>query len=262
MSEALRSTVVAARCLLRRLPLFFRASPKTPLRVLGIVAFDTLHVMRRSKPLPPHRVAELAAFLDFEGCANAEWDHKRRCEAECLAIRRRLGDAGLDDCVEAYLNRLEQIEVARPTPGGDRRRFADIREYREAVARLSLSTAAAIALQPDRRPEHIRMALDEDVEILARILMQCQIVDDVLDYDEDVAAGLPSFLTAAAALPDGLRWTAEAARSYWAVPRSERPSRVFPFCAAHWIFGLVATVVIHISRGGHLSVRTHAPQRP
>jgi hypothetical protein len=38
----LRSSLVACACLLRALPLFFRAAPKTPLRVLCIVALDTM----------------------------------------------------------------------------------------------------------------------------------------------------------------------------------------------------------------------------
>jgi hypothetical protein len=38
------------------LPLFFCATPRTPLRVLGIIALDTLHVLRHSRPLP--RVAQ------------------------------------------------------------------------------------------------------------------------------------------------------------------------------------------------------------
>lgn len=255
MFKALRETAVSARCLLRRLPLFFRASPQTPLRVLGIVAFDTLHVLRTSRPLPALRVADLATFLDFEGCANAEWDHKDLCETECRAIRQRLEDAGLGARIEQYRRELRALEGSRPSAGGDHRRFSEVREYREAVARLSLSTAAAIALPSPAED-------DADVDTLCRILMQCQIVDDVLDYDEDVSAGLPSFLTATASLPDALRWTAEAARSYAVIPVAHNGSVVFPFRVALWLFTVGAKVLIHISPGAHQTVKTHAPQRP
>lgn len=252
MSDALRESVASAWCLLRRLPLFFRATPKTPLRVLGIVAFDALHVLRTSRPLTDQNVDELATFLDFEGCANAEWDNKQRCQNECRAIRQRLEDAGLGGCIKEYLHQLRALESTRPAPRGDLRRFTEVREYREAVARLSLSTAAGIAQQP----------LDADVDTLFRILMQCQIVDDVLDYDEDVSRGLPSFLTASESRSDALGWTAEAARSYAAAPAPGNHSAMFPFRAALWLFTVVAKVVIHISPSAHQTVKTHVPQRP
>jgi hypothetical protein len=252
MSEPLRESVIAARCLLRRLPLFFRTTPKTPLRVLGIVAFDTLHVFRTSHPLPKQRVAELATFLDFEGCANAQWDHKDVCESECRLIRQRLENDGLGPSIEAYCRRLASLESARPSPGGDHRRFADVRDYRQAVARLSLTTAAGIVQQP----------VDANVDILCSILMQCQIVDDVLDYDEDASAGLPSFLTASTSLPEALVWTAEAARSYGTDSDDRHGSVLFPFRVALRLFTMVAKVVIYISRSAHQTVKTHAPQRP
>lgn len=255
MSKTLREVVVSASCLVRRLPLFFRATPKTPLRVLGIVAFDTLHVLRTSLPLPKQKVDELAAFLDFEGCANAEWDNKDLCETECRAIRRQLEDAGLGPCIEEYRHTLRALEGTRPSPWGDHRRFQDVRRYREGVARLSLSTAAAIALPS--RPRN-----DDDVEMLCRVLMQCQIIDDVLDYAEDAAAGLPSFLTASESLPDALVWTAQAARSYATPSAPQKRSTLFPFRVALWCFTLAARGVMYISPGAHQTVKTQAPQRP
>jgi hypothetical protein len=255
MSDALHESVVSAYCLLRRLPLFFRSTPKTPLRVLGIVAFDTLHRLRTSRPLPKSRVFELATFLDFEGCANAEWDNKRRCDNECRAIRRRLEDAGLGSCIERYLRSLRNLESRRPSPGGDHRRFLDVRDYRERVARLSLATAADITLP--RTGED-----DADVDALFRILMQCQIVDDVLDYTEDAAAGLPSFLTASRSLPDAREWIAEAVRCYAAVPAPPQARIVFPFRVALRVFTIVAKLVILISPNAHHTVKTHAPQQP
>lgn len=207
--------LVSVRCLLRGVPLFFAAAPRTPLRVLGIIALDTLHVLRHSEPLPRHRIRELATFLDFQGCTNAAWDHKDACGTQYQAIRRRLEHAGLGPCIEAYLGRLEALEGRRPRVGGDARRFDDVRSYREEVARLSLGAAAAIALHGGCLDEGIRSTrCDGDVETLFRILMQCQIIDDVLDYPADLAAGLPSFLTACASLPQAMELTALASRSY------------------------------------------------
>jgi len=216
-APALQATLVSLLCLLRGLPLFFRASPRTPLRVLGIIALDTLHVLRYSRLLPRTRIRELAQFLDLEGCANATWDHKPRCEEEFQAIRQRLEHAGLGSCLDAYLGHLRELESHRPSMGGDRRRFDEVRAYREGVARLSLSTAAEIALGPGEHPE---------VDTLFRTLMQCQIIDDVLDYGEDMAAGLPSFLTASASLPLGFELTAASVRRYSAGGQGLFPLRV------------------------------------
>ncbi len=101
-----------------------------------------------------------------------------------------------------------------------------------------------------------------DVDILCNILMQCQIVDDVLDYDEDAAAGLPSFLTASASMPQARAWTAEAARSYGNHAVARHDSVVFPFRVALRLFTIVARLVIYISHSAHQTVKTHAPQRP
>jgi hypothetical protein len=232
-TPALQASLISLLCLLRGLPLFFRASPQTPLRVLGIIALDTLHVLRYSRPLPRTRISELAMFLDLEGCANAAWDHKRRCEEEYETIRQRLEHAGLGPCLDAYLCSLREIESHRPPIGGDRRRFDEVRAYREGVARLSLSTAAEIALGPDYPRDH------RDVDTLFLTLMQCQVIDDVLDYDEDVAAGLPSFLTAAASLPLGFELTAASVRRYAAGSPGLLPLRV-----ALTVITAMATVVV------------------
>jgi hypothetical protein len=211
-------------CLLRRVPFFLRARPRTPLRVLGIVALDALHVIRTSQPLPRRRAHELALFLDFQGCANAAWDHKALSRADYHAIQDELDVAGLGACIDSYLRRLRVLEGRRPPIGGDHGRFDEIRAYREDVARLVFETAAAIALAPGAvRDDVPEIQTDSDVDALVRVLLQCQIIDDVLDYKEDLSGGLPSYLTGCASLSEALELTAGAARSYGA-----RLDAVFP----------------------------------
>ncbi len=114
--------------------------------------------------------------------------------------------------------------------------------YREAVARLCVATATAIALDAESLEEAILATqLDSDVDVLVRILLQCQIIDDVLDYSEDLSAGLPSFLTASASLPQALELTITAAQSYGAI--SERSSRTaaFPLRVTLRVFTTVTT---------------------
>jgi hypothetical protein len=247
-----RASIVSIACFLRGLPLFFRATPKTPLRVLCLIAFDTLHVLRNSTPLPRHRVGALAKLLDFAACTNAVLDHKRFCRHEYQTIRQSIENAGITSTVDEYLRRLQELERRRPLPGGDRRRVDEVGSYRENVARFSLGTVAAIALGNERVEDGIR-AIDDDHDLatLFRIVMLCQIIDDVLDYAEDVSAGLPSFLTAAASLADALAWTADAARSH--AQRSDWPRSAggFPFRAALFVVAVLTNLLLRTRRCRH-----------
>jgi hypothetical protein len=247
----LRAGLVSLTCLFRGLPLFFCAAPATPLRVLCIVALDTIHVLRYSQPLSRQRRMELGTFLDFQACTNAVWDRKQPCAGECQALRQRLEKAGLRVWITEYLNRLSELETRRPAVGGDRRRFDDVRSYREAVARLSLATIAAIALNAECLEHAIRSTYCEsDVAALFRMAMQCQIIDDVIDYGEDLSAGLPSFLTASASLPQAIALTTDAARSYGARRQRSAESGVFPLEAALYVLTAVTTLVVAVAGRG------------
>ena len=255
-----RPTLVSLTCLLRGLPLFFCAAPKTPLRVLCIIALDTLHVLRTSRRLPRRKIGELATFLDFQACTNAAWDHKDLCEAEYQAIRQRLEHAGLGLCIEAYLSQIRELERRRPPIGGDQRRFDDVRSYREAVGRLSLATVTAVALNGDCVEEEIRAThCDSDVATLFRIVMQCQIIDDVLDYREDLSAGLPSFLTASASLPQAMELTARAARSYAAIPEAPSGKGVFPLRMALCVVTAVTKLAVRVAGRRRLGPSVSSP---
>jgi hypothetical protein len=228
----LRSSLTACACLLRSVPLFFRAAPKTPLRVLCIVALDTVRVLRGSPPLSRQRRKDLATFLDFQACTNMEWDRKPFWVSECEALRRRLEQAGLGRWISDYLRLLSDLETRRPSASGDATRCDQVRSYREAVARLTLATVVAIATDADDIEDGLRMTDDDhDIAMLLRMAMQCQIVDDVVDYREDLKTGLPSFLTASLSIHDALASTVHAARAYGSRrPIGERSA--FPLEAA------------------------------
>jgi hypothetical protein len=245
----MRASRVALACLLRALPLFFGATPKTPLRVLCIIALDTVHVVRNGRPLSRSRCKQLAAFLDFQACANAVWDGKDLCAPEYRALRQRLETAGLGVWITEYLGQLRELETQRPPIGGDLQRFDDVRLYREAVARLSLATVTAIALNADCLDEGVRATYcDGDVAALFRMAMQCQIIDDIIDYRKDLSAGLPSFLTACASLPQAIALTADAVRFY-AVSRGPlAEGGVFPLEAALHVMTRVTRLVVGVAR--------------
>jgi hypothetical protein len=258
----LRAGLASIACFLRGLPLFFAASPGTSLRVLCIVALDTIHLLRYSRPLPGQRRKELAAFLDFQACTNAAWDGKPLCAAQYEALRHRVEEAGLGLWSSEYLRRLGELESRRPAVGGDLRRFDEVRSYREAVVRLSLATIVAIALNADCLEDATGATHDDsDVASLFRMAMQCQIIDDVIDYRKDLSAGLPSFLTATASLPYAMTLTAEAARSY-GVPLGYSAGRgAFPLRVALSAITAVTRLVVHVARRGEVPHELAADER-
>jgi hypothetical protein len=188
-------------------------------------------------------------FLDFQACTNAVLDGKELCAAEYRALRQELERGGLGMWITDYLSRIRELEMRRPAVGGDARRFDDVRAYREAVVRLSLGTIAAIALNAESPDEGIRSTYcDRDVAAMFRMAMQCQIIDDVVDYRKDVSAGLPSFLTASASLPQAVALTAIAARSYTASRGSPTGRGLFPLEAALSVLTLVTKLIVGVAR--------------
>jgi hypothetical protein len=195
------------------------------------------------------RRQQLAAFLDFQAGTNAVWDRKDLCAAEYRALRQRLERNGLGVWIGEYLSRLRELETRRPAIGGDLERFDDVRKYREGVARLSLATITAIALNAKSLDEGIRATYDDsDVAALFRMAMQCQIIDDVIDYREDLSKGLPSFLTASASLPEAIALTADAVRFYASRRGPSAGGGVFPLEAALHVLTLVARLVVGVAQ--------------
>jgi hypothetical protein len=263
------SILIAVRSLVRGLPLFASARPKTPLRVLCIMAFDTLHMLRNAKPLPRPKLRMLAALLDFGACANAAFDNKDCCRYECRIPLQLLEEAGIRSSVADYLRRLRDLESRRPLPGGDFWRFQKVCRYREAVVRLSLGMVATTANGNQCLDEGIRATYcDAGLKILFRIVMQCQIIDDVLDYSKDKSAGLPSFLTASKSLPQAFELTRLAALGYADDRDLPRTGDVFPLRSALCLVSTCAKLVIVLGRwrqrtdlGQQITERVHGPRQ-
>jgi hypothetical protein len=231
--------------------------------VLCVTAFDALHQLRYSKPLPvaTHRV--LAALLDFGACTNAIFDEKAYRRNELELTRQILDEAGLHSMVEEVLRRLSDLEGRRPSPFGDDRQFHEVRSYREAVARLWLGTVAATAAGSRCLEEGILATYADDVlELLFRIVMQCQIIDDVLDYSRDASAGLPSFLTASASLPDAIERTHQAACEYAHHRDLPRYDEVLPLRAALGIASICAKLMIRLGRWRCACLKSATSPRP
>jgi hypothetical protein len=213
-----------------------------------IMSFDTLHFLRHSKPLPTARRRVLAALLDFGACANAMLDNKGYCREELRLTRRIVDEAGLSSLVEEFLRRLGELERGRPSPfiSGQ---CDDVRSYRETVVRLFLGVVATTATGAHCIDEGMRATYcDDDLNILFRIAMQCQIIDDVLDYSQDRSAGLPSFLTASESLPEAMELTRQAACAYADDRDLSRSNSVFPLRLALFFAAICANLMIQAGR--------------
>jgi hypothetical protein len=240
-----KSILIAVRSVVRGLPLFMSARPKTPLRVLCIMAFDALQMLRHAKPLPLLKLRLLAALLDFGACANAVFDNKACCRHECRTTLRLLEEGGIRSSAVEYLRRLSDLESRRPSPGGDDWQFQKVRLYREAVVRLSLGMVATTANGNQCLDEGIRATCcDAALNLLFRIVMQCQIIDDVLDYSKDLSAGLPSFLTASRSLSRAFELTRLAALAYADDRDLPRTGDLFPLRSALFLVSICTRLVI------------------
>lgn len=248
--------VTAGRCLMRALLLLPGGSPKTPLRVLAIAALDFVHRHRASRPIPRSRLRDMALCLDYQANTNAMWDHKRFDLAGYDVVGRRLEIHGQAPRLAEYGARLQRLEMQRPAMGGGVRELAEARAYREAVAQVSLATVAAIAFEISLDTALGKIDNDADLNALFRLTMQCQIVDDVLDYDDDLLAGLPSFLTGATSMSVALDSAAVSVHNYGAIPvRAELPLHV-----ALSALTLLTKIVLRASSWRHHSVRGWLPK--
>lgn len=243
-SSRLGASLAAAISFLRGLPFFVSSRPRTPLRVLCLMAFDTVQVLRQSRRLSRDALQTLASLLDLGACANEFFDDKGFSRQEFQAMRRLLKRVQTRVAVREYLSRLRDLEQRRPSPGGDVRQFRKVQSYRESVIRLSLGMIAAAAgnltIEEGIRATH----RDEEVETLYRIVMLCQIIDDVLDFTSDEKDGLPSFLSAHASPSQGLALTLDAATQYAGRVGLSSSPQAFPFRVALWGTSMLAKVVI------------------
>jgi hypothetical protein len=247
--DRISSILVAFRCVLRGLPLIFASFPGTPLRVLCIIAFDTVYSLQSSRGLPKPRIKNLALLLNFGATLNAAFDGKAFCPDEFRRLEQRLFDAGLRQTSIDYWWRTQQLELNRPLAFGDCSQCEAVKAYRENVARLSLGFLTMVALGYATVEDGIEATrTNGDLDILFKIVMQCQIIDDVFDYSKDVARGLPGFLTASSELIDTFQLTSHAARHYANGSSPSKDRALFALRIALMAVSAVAKTMIMLGR--------------
>ncbi|WP_145457201.1 hypothetical protein [Gimesia panareensis] len=247
MPGRLAASRIALISFLRGIPLFFSRRPGTPLRVLCLMAFDTVHILRTSRRLSVQKIRELAALLDFGSYANDYFDGKQFSFEKYQMTRRQLKAKDTDLVVRAYLHRLRELEKQRPAAGGDDRMHYRAQLYREAVVRLSLGMLAAASLEEMTVEEGIEATNQTaDLELLYRIVMLCQVIDDVIDYQQDADAGLPGLMTSHATLDRALKLTSASAARYADQRSLSASPALFPIRLALWgVAALTRTAILY-----------------
>jgi len=198
----------------------------------------------RKRPVS-HTRQTLASLLDFGACANDYFDGNDFSFREYRATLRLLEGTEVRVEVNEYIGRLSDLENRRPAPGGGVRQYRKAQDYRESVIRLSLGMVAATVLENVSIEDGIRAThCEADLQTLFRIVMLCQIIDDVLDVEADIDNRLPSFMTAHASPFQALALAADARAGY--ADRSDLPSspQLFPFRVALLGISILANTVI------------------
>ena len=100
---------------------------------------------------------------------------------------------------------------------------------------------------------------DEDLEIVFRIVMLCQVIDDVIDFASDAWNGLPSFLTAHSVPSQALALTSGAVLQYSDRSGVSSSAHLFPLRAALAAMSALSRVIIMVS---HWRMRSLSLRRP
>lgn len=160
------------------------------------------------------------AGLDLGACVNCLVDSKSsKCNPdptkEVRTKLKELRENGHGPLACAYLRKLKSFEYDRLAPDDTPDVFSQTLRYREDVVRLSLGALATITNVSSDLSAGMRITQDDEaVSVLFCIVMQCPILDDVLDYRRDQALGLPTFLSAGASEGFPLGRTLQALKAY------------------------------------------------
>jgi len=168
-------------------PLLIAASPKTPLRVLCIAAFEFLARLRGGT-LGRRRRLAMAHACDFGSLRDDYYDHRRLDATEYRSLRCKLRRMAPEAATSRYIRQLRQTERSRPVLAASSPGVANaVIEYRTRVLDLSLRWLQDISgLSNDCVKFHVLLSL---VGLM-------QIADDLLDWKDDQAVRRPSYVTA------------------------------------------------------------------
>ncbi|MFN8392943.1 MAG: hypothetical protein U0136_21800 [Bdellovibrionota bacterium] len=173
---------------LRNFRSFFRHSPGTPLRVLGLIWVDACYAACTVGSSRARRL-RVAALLHYHAELNRVLDGKTTCRRELRKTRRSLFESGFGaTSILHYTRTMTWIEqygrrISGPTTGA---RLSLTRHYREAG--LEVLNRALFSNASELRTN------GTESKTLA-LMCLLQILDDKLDLAKDRREGQPTFLS-------------------------------------------------------------------
>jgi hypothetical protein len=184
--EFARVAGTALSALMVCFPLLLKASPKTPLRVFCIAAFEYLARLRGAT-LGKRRQRAMAYACDFGSLRDDYYDHHRLDTTEYRSIRHQLRLMAPEPATFRYIQQLRQAERSRPILTASMPGVADhVIAYRTWVLELSLrwlQEISGLRIEPARF--HALLSL---VDLM-------QLADDLLDWKDDQTLKRPSYVT-------------------------------------------------------------------
>src|SRR5262245_51690843 len=186
ITELARCAGTAVSAVMVCSPMLVAARPKTPLRVLCIAAFEYLARLRGGT-LGSRRRLAMAHACDFGSLRDDYYDHQRLDATEYRSLRCKLRRMAPEPATSRYIQQLRQAERSRPVLASDTPGIADsIIAYRTSVLDVSLrwlQEISGLSVEPVK------------FHALLSVVGLMQVADDLLDWKDDEAVRLPSYVT-------------------------------------------------------------------
>jgi hypothetical protein len=163
------------------------AHPRTPLRMLGIVAFEYLARLRGGTLGRQRRLA-MAHACDFGSLRNDYYDRQSLDATEYRSLRSILRRTAPEASTSRYIQSLRQAERNRPILAASTPKVVDaVIAYRTRVLDLTLRWLQEIS----------GLSVDTlKFNAFLSVAGLTQIADDLLDWKDDQASRRPSYVTA------------------------------------------------------------------
>jgi len=170
---------------------FATKRPGTPLRVASVIAIDAV-LRGRGKSLKSAQRRAVIEAMELGALLNDRFDGDLYPAQALRSAVSWFRNSSSRELVKNYAKLLRLYERGRPQREEG---LAAITSYRENVNRLSLAMLWALASDTSLEAAQREIHSDNSLQLLFRIIMQCQLIDDVLDIRKDRLQRLPSFAT-------------------------------------------------------------------
>lgn len=181
----------AASALAMSLRFFATARPGTPLRAASLIAIDAV-LRGRGKSLKPDQRRAVIEAMELGALLNDRFDGDLYPKQKLRSAVSWFQNSSSRELVKNYAKLLRHYERDRPQREEG---LTAITRYRENVNRLSLAMLWALATNTSLESAQREVHSDNSLQLLFRIIMQCQLIDDVLDIRKDRLRSLPSLAT-------------------------------------------------------------------